>query len=76
MAFLQEWLDEREARKMAAKTIGWPTAVAKVHEWEPDTEDGPGLTFAYSYDAEGEYYSGEARIRCNDWPPPTAWASP
>lgn len=67
MAFLQKWLDAMDAGRMAVRTTGWPTAVAKVHEWEPATEDGPAITFAYSYEAGGEYYSGEAKIWCKDW---------
>lgn len=65
MAFLQRWLDARASAKMAAKTAGWPTCAASVHEWEFDADNGPAITFAYSYEAEGEYYSGEARIDCD-----------
>src|SRR3954465_247750 len=51
-------------KAMAAKTASWPTCVAKVHEAEPNFDDGNAVTFAYSYEAAGEFWGGEARIPC------------
>jgi len=51
-------------KAMAAKTAGWPTCVAKVHEAEPSFEREPAVTFAYSYEVAGEFWGDEARIPC------------
>jgi hypothetical protein len=53
-------------KAMAAKTASWPTCVGKVHEAEPNFERGTAVTFAYSYEAEGEFRGGEARIPCGN----------
>ncbi|HSE47597.1 MAG TPA: hypothetical protein VLA96_00145 [Terriglobales bacterium] len=64
MGFWEKLVPPSE-KAMAAKTANWPTGTAKVHEWDIDTEHGkPAVTFAYSYEAQGDFWGGEARIPC------------
>ena len=63
---VQSWLDERAAKKMAEKTATWPTALAKLQEAELNFDDGPAVTFAYSYEANGEFYSAEGKLWCKN----------